>query len=118
MPLHNPVPAPEREFTNLAEYVGRVLIFEPIEVSVQKDTKFGDRPIVVASVSVWHEGEKYIEGLGQHNVFWSSVRAQLEEALENHKTVAGRLMRKGRAYELEPLDPATLTAAEKAYEAF
>ena len=117
MALKTATEAPQggaQDFPRLADYVGRVVVLEPIEEKTV-DTKFKEGSNVTECVAWWwDEKKKTIEEIGQVSVFWGAVRAQLREALASKDQVAGRLVLNGRRYELDPVTDGTISAiAEK-----
>jgi cysteinyl-tRNA synthetase len=116
MPLSKPAPPPDREFSDLGDYKGKIVILTPIAEDIIETAKFGPRKVVKATGSVYDEATRKCSGLGEVTVWWAKVQAQLTEALEQERTVVGRLIQKGRAYELEGLDDATQAEVEKAYD--
>lgn len=116
MPLSKPAPPPDSEFSNLGEYKGRIVIITPISEDVIETAKFGAREIIRATASVFDEASGKVSGLGEVTVWWAKVQAQLREALAEERTVVGRLVQNGRAFELEGLDDATQALVEKVYD--
>lgn len=110
----DPTPAEQTEFVNLSDYVGDVLIIEPVAFEENYATKNGPRDVMKATVGVLNsKGD--IEGLGEQLIFWVKVISQLQDALHNDGIVVARLVREGRAYTLDQVDSTTREKAEKAY---
>ena len=117
MALKTATEAPEsggQDFPELKDYIGRIVIFEPMK-EVVGDTKFKKDSHRIECVAWWYdEKKKSVEEIGQVSVFWNAVRAQLSEALTTGDQVAGRLVQNGRRYELDPITDDVLAAiAEK-----
>lgn len=88
--------------TRLADLLGRVLVFEPTEEATIETVR-GPAEVTRAIVYALNEKTGSIEGLGEVPVFWQRVRTQLKPALAAQTSIAGRLVRSGRAYTLESL---------------
>lgn len=102
------------DFPDLKDYVGKVVILEPLRERVI-ETKYNPETEVTDCVAWWWDPKaKEAKEIGTVNVFWSAVRAQLHEAVSTRDQVVGRLMQNGRRWELEEVDEKTLAEiAEK-----
>lgn len=93
---------PVESGADLKDLLGRVLVFEPTEEATIETVR-GPAEVTRAVAYALNEQTGNVEALGEVPVFWQRVRAQLKPALEAQTSVAGRLVRSGRAYTLEPL---------------
>lgn len=114
MALKNPAPAPESEFSNLGDYLNSVVIITPL-VKDTINTVNGPAEVIKATASLFNESTNTCTGLGEVTVFWSKVKAQLEPGLDGGEPVVGRLVKRGKAFELDVLSDALLEKVEKAY---
>lgn len=97
----------------LGEYEDKILILVPTDETTI-ETSFSANTKATKVVAMWfNEDTNKVEDIGEQLVFWSRVRAQLAEALVAKSVYVGRLTKHGRAFQLDPVEDATLKTIEK-----
>jgi len=107
----------------LSEYVGRTMLFQPLQHEEWKTTQ-GDADVLVAyaltftyTLDSMNAPIVEWEDLGEVPVFWSFVQKQLDEqASADTPWVLGTLSKGTRAYRIDPPTPEDLNAAAKVLE--
>ena len=108
MPTAAPRPAPaEADYSdrvNLADYVNMTVAIEVVAKDIVISQQYGERDVLRILISKWDGTD--LDDPQEATVFWRRVYKQLEPEVGTEVAVVGRIVRKGRAYELEAVDEA------------
>jgi hypothetical protein len=102
---------PTKDFTDrpdLKNWLGKVVILEPIRERTIP-TKYNATTEVTDCLAwAWNEKTEEVEEIGEVDIFWGAIRAQLHDAIAGHDQVVGTLKMVGKRMELEPVPEAVL----------